>query len=163
MATGRKTVTVGQVIDPNAWGNPVWDQSVQTFASAADRATQFPAPLAGAVTWLDDVRRLEYWTGTKWDPLGQTAGVQSGSSVVTLSGAGIATIGYSPGPGFAASPAPVVTATLASAATALLLYIDSGTAPSRTGFNVVVKTTAGAAATGSVRVYWVATGAPNIS
>ena len=66
MATGRKTVVVGQVIDPVAWGNPLWDQSVQTFASAADRLAQFPAPLKGAVTWLDDVGRLEVWNGTAW-------------------------------------------------------------------------------------------------
>lgn len=66
MATGRKTMVVGQVIDPGTWGNPVWDQSVQTFASAADRTAQFATPLRGAVTWLDDVARLEVWTGTAW-------------------------------------------------------------------------------------------------
>jgi len=69
MATGRRTVTVGQVIDPTTWGNPVWDQSVQQFASAADRTAQFPAPLKGAVTWLDDVARLEVWNGALWVPV----------------------------------------------------------------------------------------------
>lgn len=66
MATGRKTVVVGQVIDPVAWGNPLWDQSVQTFASAADRTAQFAAPLKGAVTWLDDVKLLEVYDGVAW-------------------------------------------------------------------------------------------------
>lgn len=68
MATGRKTVVVGQVIDPVAWGNPLWDQSVQQFASDADRTTQFPTAQRklGAVTWLDDVKRLEVWDGTAW-------------------------------------------------------------------------------------------------
>ncbi|MGY4645883.1 hypothetical protein [Cellulomonas sp. URHB0016] len=68
MATGRKTVVVGQVIDPVTWGNPLWDQSVQTFASAADRTAQFPAPLKGAKTYLEDVARWEGWDGTRWVP-----------------------------------------------------------------------------------------------
>ena len=74
MATGRKTVVVGQVIDPDAWGNPLWDQSVQTFASDADRTTQFPAAQrkAGAVTWLDDVKRFEAWDGAAWKAIPTT-------------------------------------------------------------------------------------------
>jgi hypothetical protein len=71
MATGRKTVVVGQVIDPVAWGNPLWDQSVQAFASDADRTTQFPVGQRkpGAVTWLDDVKRLDVWDGAAWRPV----------------------------------------------------------------------------------------------
>jgi len=70
MATGRKTVVVGQVIDPVAWGNPLWDQSVQTFASAADRTAQFAAPKQGAVTWLEDVKQLQVYNGTAWEQVG---------------------------------------------------------------------------------------------
>lgn len=68
MATGRKTVVVGQVIDPVAWGNPLWDQSVQQFASDADRTAQFPAGQRkpGAVTWLDDVKQWQGWDGVGW-------------------------------------------------------------------------------------------------
>jgi hypothetical protein len=75
MATGRKTVVVGQVIDPVAWGNPLWDQSVQQFASDADRTAQFPVGQrrAGVVTWLDDVARLEVWNGTVWTPFTATS------------------------------------------------------------------------------------------
>jgi hypothetical protein len=71
MATGRKTVVVGQVIDPVVWGNPLWDQSVQQFASDADRTAQFPVGQrkAGAVTWLDDVKRLDVWDGAAWRPV----------------------------------------------------------------------------------------------
>lgn len=69
MATGRKTVVVGQVIDPNTWGNLVWDQSVQTFASAADRTAQFPAPKAGAVTFLEDVKQWQGYDGAAWREL----------------------------------------------------------------------------------------------
>lgn len=50
MATGRKTVAPGQTI-ASEWGNFAWDQSVQQFASTADRNTQFPAPLDGAVCY----------------------------------------------------------------------------------------------------------------
>jgi hypothetical protein len=62
---------VGQVIDPVAWGNPLWDQSVQQFASDADRTAQFPAGQrkAGAVTWLDDVKRVDVWDGASWAPV----------------------------------------------------------------------------------------------
>lgn len=75
MATGRKTVTVGQVIDPVVWGNPLWDQSVQEFADAASRTAQFPAPLKGAVTWLDAPGVLQVWDGAAWrSVLGQAAG-----------------------------------------------------------------------------------------
>jgi hypothetical protein len=88
MATGRKTVAPGQVVASD-WGNTVWDQSVQTFASAADRATQFPAPKAGAVTWLDDVKRIEVFNGTAWADLpgGRYASVTVATQV--QAGAGI--------------------------------------------------------------------------
>lgn len=69
MATGRKTVVVGQVIDPVGWGNPLWDQSVQSFASAADRTAQFPAPKQGAPSWLEDVKRLDVYDGAAWTPV----------------------------------------------------------------------------------------------
>lgn len=69
MATGRKTVVVGQVIDPTVWGNPLWDQSVQTFASAADRLAQFPAPRQGAMVWLEDLKRFEGYNGAAWVPV----------------------------------------------------------------------------------------------
>src|SRR4051812_18840750 len=71
MATGRKTVVVGQVIDPVAWGNPLWDQSIQQFASDPDRTAQFPTAQRrpGAATWLDDVKRWEGWDGAQWVPL----------------------------------------------------------------------------------------------
>lgn len=61
MATdGREVIGPGQVIASD-WGNKVWDQSVQTFDSSSDRATQYPAPHNGSVTWRDDVKRLEVY------------------------------------------------------------------------------------------------------
>lgn len=76
MATGRKTVAPGQIVASD-WGNTVWDQSVQTFASAADRATQYPAPHAGAVSWIEDAKRLDTFQNGAWQYLGPN---QSGGS-----------------------------------------------------------------------------------
>ncbi len=73
-ASGRLSVAPGQTIS-SAWGNTLWDQSVQQFASAADRDTQFPAPKDGAVCYLLDaqtlwVRRAGAWKGL---PMGLVA------------------------------------------------------------------------------------------
>jgi hypothetical protein len=98
MATGRKTVTVGQVIDPTTWGNPLWDQSVQTFTSAADRTSQFAAPKQGAVTWLEDVKRLEVYNGTAWVPVHTvSANVAVATFGVTTSEAAAATLALGAG------------------------------------------------------------------
>jgi hypothetical protein len=40
--------------------------TVQSFVSAAARTAAFPAPHEGAVTWLEDVNRLEVYDGTAW-------------------------------------------------------------------------------------------------
>jgi hypothetical protein len=80
MATGRKTVVVGQVIDPVAWGNPLWDQSVQEFASDADRTAQFPVAQRrpGVVTWIDDLKLWQGWDGAKWVRLSPGAVANAG-------------------------------------------------------------------------------------
>jgi hypothetical protein len=49
-ASGRVQVSPGQTI-ASSWGNLVWDQSVNTFASIADRTTQWPAAHDGALCW----------------------------------------------------------------------------------------------------------------
>lgn len=66
MAIGRKQVAPRQTI-ASQWGNWVWDQSVQSFASKADRDTQFPAPQRGACCTLDDHPGIVLtWDGAKW-------------------------------------------------------------------------------------------------
>ena len=66
--TGRKQVAPGQLIQSSAWGNPLWDQSIQCFNSAADRDNQYPAASwhAGAHVWLDDVKQVQVYTGSGW-------------------------------------------------------------------------------------------------
>ena len=72
MAIGRKTVAPGQVVSSD-WGNTVWDQSVQVFASSADRATQYPNPHEGATSWLEDVKRLDVYAAGAWVYVGPSA------------------------------------------------------------------------------------------
>ena len=68
--TGRKTVAPGQPISSSSWGNLVWDQSIECFASAADRDNQYPqaARHPGAPVYLEDVKVLQYWDGAAWQP-----------------------------------------------------------------------------------------------
>jgi hypothetical protein len=76
--TGRKQIAPGQIIASAGWGNPLWDQSVQCFNSAADRAAQYPTPHAGAITWLEDRGRLEKWIGGRWEQLPPAAFIGNG-------------------------------------------------------------------------------------
>jgi hypothetical protein len=69
---GRVQVAPGQVIQSSQWGNPLWDQSVQCFASAADRATQYPAPHEGSLSFLADTSRLDKFTGGAWAAVAPT-------------------------------------------------------------------------------------------
>lgn len=62
--------------------NTIVARSAMRFTSASNRAatlTGVAAPVAGMVTYLQDVKRLDYYDGSAWVPLkGQT-----GSSLVT--------------------------------------------------------------------------------
>jgi hypothetical protein len=44
-------------------------QLVMRFASATARAATITAPVAGMLTWLADVARYEYYSGSAWKPL----------------------------------------------------------------------------------------------
>jgi len=43
------------------------NQSVATFASSAERASAYPSPPEGALTFLRDTDRLEVWRGAAWE------------------------------------------------------------------------------------------------
>ena len=62
---GRIQVGPGQIVDSD-WGNTVFDQSVQTFASAADRTGQWPAPHVGAMSYLQDTNTLQVKMPAGW-------------------------------------------------------------------------------------------------
>ena len=157
MAEGRTTVGPGQVIGSD-WGNTVWDQSIQTFASSADRATQYPAPHEGAAAWLEDTNRLDVWDGSQWRTvlLGSTGTrTFSASSVVTTNSAGGYTIGFGP---FLSTP--VVVACDGDSNGSALLQIGVNNSESlTTSFGGVARTYSGVAIVSSViRVNWIATG-----
>lgn len=61
---GRVQVAPGQTISSASWGNPVWDQSINCFASAADRDSQWLSPHVGAECYtLDTDSPWVYRTG----------------------------------------------------------------------------------------------------
>lgn len=99
VTTGRLTVGPGQTLDPYGWGNPVWDQTVNCFNSAADRANQWSAPHTGSLSWLDDSGTLWVYRGTAWMLLGplhtspvpaatHRLSMQTGRTTVTTDAAG---------------------------------------------------------------------------
>ncbi|MGW9237978.1 hypothetical protein FKO01_19765 [Mesorhizobium sp. B2-3-3] len=63
--------------------NAIVSRSAMRFASASARAAQLvgplAAPVAGMITYLTDVKRIDFYDGTGWYPLRG----QSGSSMVT--------------------------------------------------------------------------------
>lgn len=69
MSRGRVRVGPGQGIASD-WGNAVWDQSVQTFANAADRTNQYPNPTEGSMSYLEDRKLLYVYRSGAWQPVG---------------------------------------------------------------------------------------------
>ena len=75
---GRLSVAAGQTIS-SAWGNTTFDQSMQVFASVADRANQWPAPNEGAQSYLMDshtpwIFRSGAWHGLPMGYVGSVVG-----------------------------------------------------------------------------------------
>ena len=66
---GHVVVAPGQTIGSD-WGNAVWNQSVQRFASIADRDAQFTAPVDGAVCYT--IAESAHWRrqGGRWLTIG---------------------------------------------------------------------------------------------
>lgn len=48
-------------------------QAVSTFTNATQRSTQLTTPVEGQVTYLQDVKKLQYWSGTTWVTVGAGA------------------------------------------------------------------------------------------
>jgi hypothetical protein len=81
--TGRLVVAPGQSI-ASAWGNSAWDQTVNQFASAADRANQWPSPNPGSLSFRTDANVLEIYLGTAWRTLMGTPYVARAYRVAAL-------------------------------------------------------------------------------
>jgi len=82
---GRLVVAPGQTI-ASAWGNTTYDQTMQTFASAADRTNQWPAPTEGAQSWLVDSHTPWVFRGGVWRgiPMGWIASIVGPASMVSV-------------------------------------------------------------------------------
>ena len=87
---GRVTVAPGQVVDPDVWGNVTYDQTVEVFVNAQDRSRQWPTPLEGARSWLDDQHSLWVFKGGAWrsPPLGWVASALGPATAVDVTGSG---------------------------------------------------------------------------
>ena len=65
---GRLVVAPGQTI-ASAWGNTVFDQTMQTYATLGDRTNQWPAPWEGALSYLMDSHTPWLYRSGAWHPL----------------------------------------------------------------------------------------------
>lgn len=50
----------------SAWGNSIRDRTVQQFASAAERSSQWSSPPVGAMSWITTPGLLSVYNGTAW-------------------------------------------------------------------------------------------------
>lgn len=70
-----KVFTNGSVLPASDVNDYLMRQSVMVFASAAARASAITAPNEGMLTWLEDVNKYQYYSGSAWVDLGdQPAG-----------------------------------------------------------------------------------------
>lgn len=59
-------VLVGELIEPDDWGNPIRDRTVQRYASVAERDTESPTPGPGDLSWLADDDQIYVYDGAAW-------------------------------------------------------------------------------------------------
>ena len=102
---GHQVVAPGQVIGSN-WGNAVWNQSVQRFASDADRRNQYPTPAPGDVWYLRDIKVWQTFDGTNVTTLVTGISQSLANAAVTYSAqnAWVVMGPLSPAAGFGANP-----------------------------------------------------------
>ena len=70
MGAGREVFVAGDILTANQVNNLLMDQTVMFFDDATDRTASIPVPLAGMVTYLDDVKELSSWNNTEWVRIG---------------------------------------------------------------------------------------------
>jgi hypothetical protein len=83
-AAGRVVVNPGDIVASD-WGNLVYGQSVNVFASAADRDTQWPTPPDGAICYTQAEPALWVRRAGQWAPMGSSgqAPVAAGAAFTT--------------------------------------------------------------------------------
>ena len=70
MGAGREVFVAGDILTANQVNNLLMDQTVMFFDDATDRTASIPVPLAGMVTYLDDIKELSSWNNTEWVRIG---------------------------------------------------------------------------------------------
>ena len=81
---GRLQVNPGDTIQ-SAWGNATYDQSVQQYATVADRTAQWPTPADGALSYTVDQALLWLRRQGAWTALSPVA-ASAPAGAVTISG-----------------------------------------------------------------------------
>jgi hypothetical protein len=82
------------------WGNSIRNRVTMDFANVAERTAQWLTPPEGAMSYLRDVDRVDYYDGAAWQAFGPrtlaavqgTANVQGAGAAVTIITAGALTI-----------------------------------------------------------------------
>jgi hypothetical protein len=94
---GRLVVAPGTTI-ASAWGNTTFDQTMQTYASAADRTNQWPTPNEGALSFLVDSHTPFIFRSGAWHPLpiGFVAGVVGPAAQIDCGSAGATVVSLAP-------------------------------------------------------------------
>lgn len=64
-----KVFSNGSVLNASDLNDYLMNQSVMVFSSSATRASALTAPVEGMLTWLQDLNRYQYYTGTAWQDL----------------------------------------------------------------------------------------------
>jgi hypothetical protein len=64
-----KVFTNGSVLPASDLNDFLMRQSVMVFSSATARTSAITGPTEGMLTWLEDVHRFQYYTGTAWADL----------------------------------------------------------------------------------------------
>lgn len=142
----------GQIVDP-AWGTLVADAVVMRFATAAQRASQLPAPVTGQLTELDNrLGVLQYWSGAAW--VDTTPFVQMGFVNPTTNASGDFTLTY---PVAVAAGTYVPLLQNATANTSLMFTIQSSTTTAAV-IRAFVGTTGAPHANQAIGVLWVLIG-----
>jgi hypothetical protein len=138
VATGRVQVSPGQTISSASWGNPVWDQSINVFADAPSRDSQWPSPHEGSECYtLDTGSPWAYRSGAwRGRPKGFVASATGPASQIDCPSGGATLVSLSP--------------TLVAGRKYLVAAYCSGTQTTATGSNIV---TVGGVDMGSPRMW----------
>jgi len=67
-----KVFTNGSVLNASEINDNLMNQAVMVFSNSTTRAAALTAPVEGMLTWLEDVNRYEYYSGSSWVALSES-------------------------------------------------------------------------------------------